>query len=64
MRHNSQYRVVCFLYRIIKIRLKNRSKKELTCKPGSVVDNHSSRTDIAICLKQPTRERCGSHLCY
>jgi len=25
------------------------------------VDNHSSGTDVAICLKQPTREPCGPH---
>jgi hypothetical protein len=31
-------------------------------KPGSVVDNHSSGTDVTICLKQPTREPCGSHV--
>ena len=33
-----------------------------TIKPGSVLDNHSSRADVTICLKQPTRERCGPHL--
>ena len=37
-------------------------KDELTIKPGSVVDNHSSRTDVTISLQQPTRERCGPHL--
>ena len=26
-----------------------------TCKPGSVMDSHSSRTSVATCLKQPTR---------
>ena len=26
-------------------------------KPGSVVDSHSSRAYVAVCLKQPTRER-------
>ena len=31
-------------------------------KPGSVVDNHSSGTDVTICLKQPTREPCGPHV--
>jgi len=33
----------------------------LADKPGSVVDNHSSRPAIAHRLKQPTRLRCGSH---
>ncbi len=37
---------------------------ELTIKPGSVVDSHSSGTGVATCLKQPTRERCGPHLCF
>ncbi len=36
-------------------------KVELTIKPGSVVNSHSSRADVTICLKQPTRERCGPH---
>ncbi|MCB2428144.1 hypothetical protein [Methylophaga pinxianii] len=31
-------------------------KFEMADKPGSVVDNHSSGTDVTICLKQPTRE--------
>ncbi len=31
-------------------------------KPGSVVDNHSSGTSIATCLKQPTQEQCGQHI--
>ena len=31
-------------------------------KPGSVVDNHSSGTNVTICLKQPTQEQCGPHL--
>ena len=26
------------------------------------MDSHSSGTDVTICLKQPTRERCGPHL--
>jgi len=34
----------------------------LADKPGSVVDNHSSRPAIAHRLKQPTRLRCGSQL--
>jgi len=32
----------------------------LTDKPGSVVDSHSSRTNVAVCLKQPTRSQRGS----
>ena len=35
-------------------------KSELTDKPGSVVDSHSSGTNVAICLKQPTRSQRGS----
>jgi len=31
-------------------------------KPGSVVDNHSSGTCIATCLKQPTQEPCEPHV--
>ncbi len=34
---------------------------ESACKPGSVVDNHSSRPWIAPRFKQPTRFRCGPH---
>ena len=34
---------------------------KLADKPGSVVDNHSSRPAITHRLKQPTRSRCGSH---
>jgi len=30
-----------------------------TCKPGSVVDSHSSRANIATCLKQSTRVQRG-----
>ena len=30
-------------------------KVEFVDKPGSVVDSHSSRTYVAVCLKQPTR---------
>ncbi|ODN65929.1 hypothetical protein A9E74_02353 [Methylophaga muralis] len=37
-------------------------KFEMADKPGSVVDNHSSGTDVTICLKQPTREPCGPHV--
>ena len=32
---------------------------ESAVKPGSVVDSHSSRPDVAVRLKQPTRERRG-----
>lgn len=34
---------------------------ESAYKPGSVVDNHSSRLKITLKLKQPTRFRCGPH---
>jgi len=37
-------------------------KVETTDKPGSVVDNHSSGTDVTISLKQPTQEQYGSHM--
>ena len=39
-------------------------KAELTTKPGSVVDNHSSRAGVTTGLKRPTRERCGPHLLF
>jgi len=32
----------------------------LTDKPGSVVDSHSSGTNVTVCLKQPTRFQRGS----
>ena len=35
-------------------------KSESTDKPGSVVDNHSSGTNVTACLKQPTRSQRGS----
>ena len=35
-------------------------KSESTDKPGSVVDNHSSGTNVTACLKQPTRPQRGS----
>ena len=35
-------------------------KSEMTDKPGSDVDSHSSGTNVAICLKQPTRPQRGS----
>ena len=31
-------------------------------KPGSVVDNHSSGTNVTVCLKQPTRIPHGSYV--
>ena len=34
---------------------------ESACKPGSVVDSHSSGTSVTASLKQPTRIRCGPH---
>jgi len=36
-------------------------KWELADKPGSVVDNHSSRPALAHWLQQPTRVQCGPH---
>jgi len=36
---------------------------ESACKPGSVVDNHSSGMCVTTHLKRPTRERCGPHQC-
>ncbi len=39
-------------------------KKESADKPGSVVDNHSSGSCVATCLKRPTREPCGPHLTF
>jgi len=35
---------------------------EMTVKPGSVVDSHSSRPALARWLKQPTRVRYGPYL--
>jgi hypothetical protein len=37
-------------------------KSELTYKPGSVENSHSSRANIAACLKQPTRVQRGPRL--
>src|SRR5690606_17624720 len=34
---------------------------ESACKPGSVMDSHSSGINVTIYLKRPTRTRCGSH---
>jgi hypothetical protein len=36
-------------------------KWELTCKPGSVEDRHSSGRSVTESLLQPTRVRCGQH---
>ena len=38
-----------------------RQKRESACKPGSVEDNHSSWTHVAMRLQQPTRGQCGPH---
>lgn len=35
--------------------------RESACKPGSVMDSHSSGMCVAAHLKQPTREQCGPH---
>jgi len=40
-----------------------REKNESACKPGSVLDGHSSRPDVAVRLKQPTREQRGPRQC-
>jgi len=37
---------------------------ESAVKPGSVVDNHSSRRTVASTLKQPTRKACGPHVVF
>ena len=44
----------CLFYQIL--------KNEMADKPGSVEDNHSSRTNVTACLKQPTQERYGPYL--
>ena len=36
---------------------------EPACKPGSVVNSHSSAMSVTGHLKRPTRERCGPHHC-
>jgi hypothetical protein len=36
-----------------------RERGELACKPGSVEDNHSSRSCVTTALKQPTRKHAG-----
>lgn len=36
--------------------------KKLVDKPGSVVDNHSSGTNVTVCLKQPTRILYGPYI--
>ncbi len=42
-------------------RTRNPVHREPACKPGSVVDSHSSGTCVAACLERPTREPCGPH---
>jgi len=37
------------------------NNSEPACKPGSVVDSHSSGIYVTVYLKQPTRTRYGSH---
>jgi len=37
----------------------SRKSAEPACKPGPVVNSHSSRPDVAVRLKRPTRERRG-----
>jgi len=44
-------------------KIKQEKKKESADKPGSVENSHSSGTYVTVCLKQPTRERCGPHHC-
>ena len=39
------------------------SKVKPACKPGSVVDNHSSGTPVTGRLKRPTREQRGPRQC-
>jgi len=39
-----------------------RQEVESAVKPGSVKDSHSSGAYVAMRLKQPTREPCGSHV--
>ena len=41
---------------------KNSQKIEPACKPGSVVNSHSSRACVAAHLKRPTREQRGPRL--
>jgi hypothetical protein len=36
-----------------------RSRGESACKPGSVLNSHSSGTRVTACLKRPTRKRAG-----
>ena len=38
-----------------------KKKNESACKPGSVVDSHSSGTCITAGLEQPTRIQCEQH---
>ena len=41
--------------RVVKQLKENVGKIESADKPGSVLDNHSSRRNVTIMLKQPTR---------
>ena len=43
----------------IRVQCNEELEVESAVKPGSVVDSHSSRPDVAVRLKQPTRERRG-----
>ncbi|PHM53373.1 hypothetical protein Xekk_02875 [Xenorhabdus sp. KK7.4] len=45
----------------IKLTLYGAESVELADKPGSVVDNHSSRPELTRWLKQPTRVRYGPY---
>ena len=39
----------------------NPRKRELACKPGSVLNSHSSRGAVTSALQRPTRIQCGPH---
>ena len=54
--------MVCCLWFTAYALLVRKEKSELVDKPGSVVDNHSSRRLFAQTLKQPTRIPCGPHV--
>jgi hypothetical protein len=42
--------------------VKERGLKEPACKPGSVLNSHSSRLQVALQLKQSTQEPRGPHV--
>ena len=46
---------------LLKQDLRGQNNEKSVCKPGSVIDSHSSRTCVTTSLKQPTRLQCGSH---